>query len=441
MSDGVGADHATAPEQSHQAAVIALRRDLHRYAEPGWTEFRTAAKAAQTLREAGFDVATGRQVLVADRAGLPSADVLEAELRRAVEQGADPETVHEFAGGYTGVVGTLRGRDGGPTVALRFEMDANAGLEASDPAHRPAREGFASVNAGAVHNCGHDAHTAIGLVVARRLGEIARYVRGEIRLIFQPAEEGLRGGRAMAAAGVVNGVDFFLGCHIGVQACATGEIIAGYRRILASHKFDVVFLGRNAHAGLSPHEGRNALLAAAVAAQNLAAISRHGEGDTRVNVGTLNAGESRNAVPAQAILRGEVRADSSAVLNFMMRRATAVLEAAAAMYEVDVSIDYVGGAQGGASDDDLAGVVHEVAAELPDVVSVTRAADFSASDDVSEFMAKVQEGGGRAVYFGVGSELAGLHHTPTFDIDESALATAVDVFLGCLHKLGAIDGA
>src|SRR5215211_1017846 len=84
--------------------VIALRRDLHRFAEPAWTEFRTAALVVEVLREAGFDVASGRRVLGDGRAGVPAAADLEAAARRAVEQGADPELVRAFAGGYTGVV-------------------------------------------------------------------------------------------------------------------------------------------------------------------------------------------------------------------------------------------------------------------------------------------------------------------------------------------------
>ena len=424
-----------------RSRLVALRRDLHRHAEPGWTEFRTAAKVVEALRAAGFDVASGRQVLAADRAGVPPPEVLEAGLRRAIEQGADPDAVRAFAGGYTGVVGTLRGAVDGPTVALRFEMDANAGTESGEPLHRPARDGFASVNDGAVHNCGHDAHTAIGVIVAERLAELSGQVRGEIRLIFQPAEEGLRGGRAMVSAGVVDGVDTFLGCHVGVQATATGEIIPGYRRILASHKFDASFHGRNAHAAISPHEGRNALLAAAVAAQNLSAISRHGDGDTRINVGMLSTGESRNTIPAHATLCGEVRAESSAVLDFMVRRTTVVLEAAAAMYEVDVSIDGVGGAQAADSDEGLAAIVGSVAAWIPGVEAVRPMADFAASDDVSEFMVAVQAAGGRAAYFGVGSALADLHHTPTFDIDEASLEIAVETFLGCLRQIGSLDDA
>ena len=124
-----------------------------------------------------------------------------------------------------------------------------------------------------------------------------RNIRGDIRLLFQPAEEGLRGAAAMIAAGALDGVDFFMGGHLGVQASKLGEIIPGYRNILASVKIDATFRGKSAHAAISPQVGRNALLAACVATQNLLALPRHGEGETRVNVGSLSGGEARNAIP------------------------------------------------------------------------------------------------------------------------------------------------
>jgi aminobenzoyl-glutamate utilization protein A len=421
--------------------LAALRRDFHRHAETGWTEFRTAAKVATTLRSLGFEVATGRSVVADDRAGVPSPERLAAELERAIAQGADPDVAREFEGGYTGVVGSLRGTGSGPVVALRFDMDANSGPEATEPAHRPARDGFASVNAGAVHSCGHDAHTAIGLGVAEGLAQAADRLRGEVRLIFQPAEEGLRGGRAMASAGVVDGVDVLLGCHVGVQARSNGELIAGYRNILASEKLDAEFTGRSAHAGIDPHEGRNALLAAAIATQNLLAISRHGDGETRVNVGAISGGEARNAIPAHAVVHSEVRADSTPILEYMVRRAHEVVRAAAAMCDVEVELRRVGGAGAASSDPDLAAVVEQVASGLDAVARVRSSADFKGSDDVSELMAAVQRAGGSAVYFGVGTDLADGHHTPTFDIDESALDTAVAAFLGCLRSTGTIAEA
>lgn len=230
-----------------------------------------------------------------DRMGLPSDEELAAEYERAITQGADPEYAPCVAGGFAGVVGILRsGRP--PVVALRFDIDANQGLESADPSHRPAALGFASVNDATHHSCGHDAHTAIGLAVAKEIAA-GGSVRGRDQVDLPAAEEGLRGGPAMVKAGVVEGADYFLGCHIGVQARRTGEIIAGYRNILGSIKFDARFTGRSAHAGISPHEGRNAIQAAAVAVQNLLAVSRHGDGETRVNIGRIAGGETRNAVP------------------------------------------------------------------------------------------------------------------------------------------------
>ncbi|MCP9980127.1 amidohydrolase [Actinomadura madurae] len=309
-------------------------------------------------------------------------------------------------------------------------------MESADPSHRPAALGFASVNDATHHSCGHDAHTAIGLAVAKEIAGRRERSGGEIRLIFQPAEEGLRGGPAMVKAGVVEGADYFLGCHIGVQARRTGEIIAGYRNILGSIKFDARFTGRSAHAGISPHEGRNAIQAAAVAVQNLLAVSRHGDGETRVNIGRIAGGETRNAVPASALLCGEIRADSMEILRFLHEETRRVLEGAAGICGVDLSIDYVGGADAASSDPDLADIVARVAEGEPEVTTVRTSAEFKGSDDASSFMNAVQARGGKAVYFGLGSDLAGVHHSPGFDIDEASLATGVRMFLGCLRRAG-----
>ena len=93
--------------------------------------------------------------------------------------------------------------------------------------------------------------------------------------------------------------------------------LPGYARFQATTKWDATFRGQGAHAGAAPHAGRNALLAAATATLNLHAISRHGGGDTRVNVGMLQAGEARNSIPAAATLRLEVRGDSEETLGYM----------------------------------------------------------------------------------------------------------------------------
>ncbi len=219
--------------------------------------------------------------------------------------------------GHTAVVAELAGDRPGPTVALRFDMDALPLVESADPRHFPTANGFRSAYEGVMHACGHDGHVAIGIALAGLLAD--RRFPGRVRLLFQPAEEGVRGARAMAAAGAVDGVDVFYATHLGmglpvaaVAAATTGRFATG--------KFVARFTGRAAHASGSPESGRNALIAAATAALNVQALPRFAAADTRVNVGRLVAGTAANIVPAQAELAFEVRSTDSAVLAELARR-------------------------------------------------------------------------------------------------------------------------
>jgi len=417
--------------------LIATRRDLHKFAEPGWCEFRTATKIIQGLRAFGWEVHYGRDVIKAEaRMGIPSDEELDRFYVRAAEASADPAILEELRGGFTGVVGVLRGADSGPVTALRFDIDANLGPESTDEAHPPIVGRFASVNPGIHHNCGHDGHTAIGLAIARALSETRENVRGEVRLVFQPAEEGLRGASSMIAAGVLKGVERFLGCHVGVQALKLGETISGYRNILASVKLDASFHGRNAHAAISPHVGQNALLAACVAAQNLLAIPRHGDGETRINVGILSGGESRNSIPASAKLSAELRADTTAILDHLDARAMNILNGAAQMQGVRVLFERVGGSCGASSDPELVELVRKACHASKSVTDVQGVRDFKGSDDAADMMASVQAQGGKAVYFGLGTALRDVHHSPGFDFDERVLPIGVDLLLRALRNIG-----
>src|SRR5581483_12045458 len=128
--------------------LVAWRRDLHRHAEPGWCEFRTSALVAARLEEWGYQVQTGAAIVAPEaRMGVPSDAVLEREYRRALEWGSPEARLAPMRGGLTGVVGTLDSGRPGPTLGIRFDLDANDGLaEPDDPAHRPAREGFRSIH-------------------------------------------------------------------------------------------------------------------------------------------------------------------------------------------------------------------------------------------------------------------------------------------------------
>lgn len=415
--------------------LIRLRRDFHKYAEVGWTEFRTAAIIAARLEELGYTVRMGEQaVRKADMMGVPPADELARHMERAVAQGADPALVAAMAGGLTGLVADLACGDG-PTVALRFDIDANDLTESSDPGHRPAAGGYASVNPGAAHACGHDGHAAIGLVVAELLAGYKDRLRGTVRLIFEPGEEGSRGARAMVGAGAVDGVDCILGLHIGFQAKKTGQLICSTGKFLATTKLDVTYTGRPAHAGAAPEEGKNALLAAASAALNLHAIARHGQGATRITVGKLVAGHGRNIIPAHAYFQMETRGETSAIDEYMAAEALRIIAGAAHMYGVGHHIEQVGGTKSGESSPATRERVKKIAQAMglfPDIVDYV---DFGATEDFSHFMTVVQENGGEGTYFMLGAELAAGHHSDRFDFDEAVLAPGVELTIRAVFDL------
>ncbi len=408
-----------------------LRRELHRHAEGGWCEFWTSALVADRLADYGYQVRLGAEILdPRARMGVPPNAVLEQELERALGWGASPARVEPMRGGLTGVVGLLDSGRPGPVVGLRFDIDANDGLvEADDGEHAPARLGFRSTNPRAQHSCAHDGHTAIGLGVARALAASRDTWSGRVVLIFQPAEEGARGAQAMVSAGVLDEVEVFISGHIGINARTVGQVVPGYQSFQATVKWDASFSGQNAHAGYAPHEGRNALLAAATAVLNLHAISRHGGGDTRVNVGMLQAGEARNSIPSRALMRLEVRGASEATLEYMAERAIAIVKAAADMHGCALDLERMGYTSTTYSDRALVDRVAACAEEAPGVVDVDGPADFGAGDDAILMMKRVQERGGLAVYLGLGSPVFGGHHTPTFDFDEGVLPIGAEVFL------------
>jgi aminobenzoyl-glutamate utilization protein A len=372
------------------------------------------------------------------RMGVPEDAVLEAATRRAVDQGADPKLVERMRGGFTGLVADLR-PEPAPTIALRFDIDALPMEESGAAEHRPAREDFASRNAGQCHACGHDGHGAIGLAVALILRRLAERIPGNVRLIFQPAEEGVRGALPMVRAGVVDGIRAFIACHLGFRALHTGELILGLRDFLATSKFDATYTGVPSHAGAFPEQGRNALLAAATAALNLHAIPRHSAGATRITVGRLEAGEGRNIIPARAVMRIETRGATTELNDSMYARAQRVLEHAAGMYDVGFENRVMGGCSGARCDPAMVEVLRRAAADMPFFRPelIRDGVHFGASDDVSEFMSAVQAQGGAATYAMIGTELAAGHHNGRFDFNEAVLAPAAELLVRAVLALSA----
>lgn len=408
--------------------MVAVRRDFHKYAETGWLEMRTSSIIARKLTDLGYRVLVGEDVCLREaRMGVPEEAVLQAQYERAVAQGADPEFVFYTKGGMTGVIGILECGEG-PTIGMRFDIDALGVFEASDEAHRPHREGFASVNTGFMHACGHDGHAAIGLGVAKILMENKASLRGTVKLIFQPAEEGVRGARSIAEKGHLDDVEFMIGNHISGRSEKSGDadLIPGVYSSLATTKLDVVYKGKASHAGSSPHLGQNALLAAASAVMNLNAIPRHGAGASRINVGTLHAGSGRNVIADEAKMELEIRGATTEINEYMTHYATKILENAADMFGCSCEIKLMGAAEALCSDRILADRVADVAKQISlKPVEVTAS---GGSEDYSYMMNRVQQHGGQAVFFRSLTNLSGNAHGRYYDFEENVMATAVKMF-------------
>ncbi|MGN8236548.1 M20 family metallo-hydrolase [Enterobacter soli] len=407
--------------------LTAWRRDFHHFAESGWVEFRTAAKVAEILDHLGYELAMGRDVVDAEsRMGLPDAQTLAKEFARAREQGAPEKWLAAFEGGFTGIVATLRTGRPGPTIAFRVDMDALDLSEALDESHRPFRDGFASCNPGMMHACGHDGHTTIGLGLAQVLKQNEAQLNGTIRIIFQPAEEGTRGARAMVAAGALDGVDYFTAVHIGTGVPA-GTVICGSDNFMATTKFDVRFTGVAAHAGGKPEEGRNALLAAAQAALALHSIAPHSEGASRVNVGVMQAGSGRNVVPASALLKVETRGESEAINQYVFERAQSVIAGAAALYGVSAETHLMGSATSSTPSPAWVNYLREQAEHVTGVLhAIDKVKAPAGSEDATLMMARVQQNGGLASYMVFGTDLSAGHHNEKFDFDEQIMNVAVE---------------
>ena len=414
--------------------LVELRRDIHKYPESAWTEFRTSSIVAEHLEKLGYELKIGLDTLELSAVmGRPSEPEIDRHIERAQAQGGSPVWIDKMRR-YPGVVATLKTGRPGPVIALRFDMDCVDVAEDADPSHRPNKEGFASVNALLMHSCGHDAHTAIGLGTAEVLMENKDALKGEIRLIFQPGEEGCRGAYAMTQKGVVDGVDYFLAMHIGggVPSGVFGLNSLGY---LCTTKFDVEFTGRPAHAAGAPHEGHNALLAAATAALGLHGIAPHSKGSMRVNVGVLNAGTGRNVIAGSAFMKAETRGETQDISDYVYKRAQEILKGAAAMYETGVSVTKTGEGTNASGDKELVAKVEEAIKELACFKEIRETVQGGGSEDATWMMRRVQEKGGQATYLALGSNIKAPHHNGCFDIDESSMILGVKALVSIVKKL------
>lgn len=419
--------------------LFTLRRDLHRHPEVGWTEYHTTYVVGQRLESLGFELAVGKAALDGSaRLGVPEPRTLSYNEQRARELGVPEAWLARMKGGYTGLAARFDTGRPGPHVALRFDIDALPVQESEDGEHLPCALKFRSEEEGAMHACGHDGHTAIGIGVATFVRRFAEDMGGRFTLLFQPSEEGCRGAIAMVEWGWLDDVDYFLGGHIGMGLQELGAVAARTTGFLSTTKMSVRFRGRAAHAGKEPQEGRNSLLAAASAALHLHAIPHHGEGETRINVGTLTAGTGYNVIADYSEMQIETRGVTQDLDEYMVAEARCIINASAQMHGVEAEIEIVGRGVGADCDQEWTTIVQEACEGSQTVRRIVREEKIGASEDVTLMIERVQQRGGKATYMLFGSPLSAGHHNPAFDYDEETIIVAVETLSRTIKYLCAL---
>jgi amidohydrolase len=346
--------------------VVAWRRHLHRHPEVSFEEHETSAWIAAQLSELGVDVSRPTETSVLGRVGSGS----------------------------------------GPVVALRADIDALPITEQSGVE-------FASARPGAMHACGHDGHTAMLLGAAQELA--SSEVAGEVRFIFQHAEELAPGGaRELVAAGVMDGVDFVYGCHLwtplafGKVAAVPGEWMA------AADFFRVRITGRGGHAGL-PHTAVDVVAAASAfvgAVQHVVSRRIDPLQPAVVTIGSFHAGDAPNVLPSEAVLEGTTRSFSPDVRERIPKLLEEIGHGVCAAHGASFELEYVWGYKPVVNDAAATALVRSVVRdELEELEPIMGGDDFSAY---------LGEAPGCYAFIGAGGEFP--HHHPRFVIDERALA-------------------
>lgn len=366
-----------------------LRRDFHQHPELGFQEVRTAGIVARELRDLGLEVSTG----IAE----------------------------------TGVVAIIEGSghraDGapGPVALLRFDMDAL-------PIHEETGAPYASQTPGVMHACGHDGHTAIGLTVAKMLHAHREALAGTVKLVFQPAEEGLGGAARMVTEGVLSDPrpDMSFALHLwndkpfGWLGITPGPAMA------ASGRFQITITGSGGH-GAAPHTTRDPVVAAAqiiTAFQSIVARNVPPLDSAVVSVTAVAAGEAFNVIPSTATLKGTFRTYRPAIHTLLKERMEKIAVGIAEALDCTAEIEYQEITPTVDNDPVLTAKIQAIAANLfPDAV-IDPAERTMGSEDMAFMMQDVP-----GCYFFIGSNnaeahLDAPHHHPKFDFDERALSRA-----------------
>ncbi|MBI3958705.1 MAG: amidohydrolase [Chloroflexi bacterium] len=372
--------------------IVAWRRQIHMHPELSFQEVETAKLVAESLAEMGIEAQTGV--------------------------------------GKTGVVGYLG--EGSPVIGIRADMDALPIQEANDVPYKSRKPGV-------MHACGHDAHTAILLGVAKMLSEMKDRPAGQIRFLFQPSEEASdsenkSGATRMIEDGALTGVDRVIALHVdSTLAAGKVEIDSGYVTA-AEDSFHIVLKGTGGH-GAMPHQGTDPTFMLAQVINAIQGIRSRRVDPTKgatISIGYIHAGTVTNVIPAEVKLGGTMRSFDDDVRELLKRelaRACDVAKVLGGDYELRIVSGYPSTYNDPAVSEILRGAAVEMLGEeeLVSPEPMMGAEDFS-------YMSRNAPG----AMFMLGAKFDDKnrpHHTPVFDISEDALPVGAAVLADVTVRL------
>jgi amidohydrolase len=360
--------------------MVTRRRDLHRHPEVAFEEIRTAGIVAHALSELGLEVQTGV--------------------------------------GKTGVVGFLEGDSDGPTVLVRADMDALPIEEANDVEYR-------SQVKQRMHGCGHDGHVTIALAVAKMLSAERHEMRGQVKFVFQPAEEIGQGAMAMIDDGVLaDGLpEALFGLHL-YNDLPVGDVVVKPGGLMAGCAiFTVEINGRGGHAAM-PNRTADPVLAMAQTITALQSVVSRNVSPLEagvISVTTVRAGEAHNVIPEQVTFSGTLRTFNQETQTLVSERFQAVVKGTAETMGCSASVGIAWSSPPVVNDADITARIKDGFGRIAPELRLRDDVQTMWGEDVACFLERIP-----GTFFFVGSANAeqGLnfpHHHPRFDFDEEAL--------------------
>ncbi len=367
--------------------VISLRREFHQEPEMGYKEVKTAKKVADYLTKLGLEVKTGIA--------------------------------------KTGVMGVLTGDLPGPVIALRADMDALPVIEKSGAE-------YASKISGMMHACGHDGHMAMLLGTAKVLSKLKSELRGTVKFIFQPAEEGLGGALPMIEEEVLKNpdVDAVFGIHLW-PGYKTGTVVLKFGAMMAApDHFILKIKGKGGH-GSAPHQTVDAITVSAQVISALQQIVSRQITPTQpvvVSIGTINGGYRDNVIADEVEMTGTVRTLSNDVRDEIPKRMDEIIKGITVAFGADYELEYKRFYPPVINDDKMVKLVKELGAKvLGDEMVAMLKEPVMAGEDFAYFLEKVP---GTFIHLGCSGDPKTSYplHNPLFNIDEKALVSGVKIF-------------